>query len=159
MSLLFILWTESGFWLSLHQIFNLLLAAASNLTDGHLSGNDLTWLWEKVSPSIFLKMSTLPLNRTPYSIFLRFSICQRFRNRGVMGVWHDREKSISITAGKRKSPTFQKGEATELLPRGITRRAQQQPAIHQMPIPQFRYRELWFYVRNERQCCWFVCMA
>lgn len=45
-------------------------------------------------------------------------------------------KSISITAGQRKAHTFQKGEATQPLPRGITCRAQQQSAIHQMPMLQ-----------------------
>lgn len=57
---------------------------------------------------------------------------------GCDGYLPRQRKSISITAGQRRSHAFSERDATELLPRGITCRAQQQPPIHQMPTLQVR---------------------
>lgn len=58
----------------------------------------------------------------------------------------------------RKGSYFSKREATELLPRGITRRAQQ-PAIHQMPVLGVKKKEKKKKKEgfmSEIKCCWFV---
>lgn len=60
-------------------------------------------------------------------------------------------RSISITA--KKASYFQKGEASELMPTGSICDAT--ASTHQMPVLQVS-KKMWFYVRNERQCCWFV---
>lgn len=57
---------------------------------------------------------------------------------GFDGYLTQGRKSTAIAAGQRKSHTFQYGEATDLMPRGKTCRAQQQPAIHQMSMLQLQ---------------------
>lgn len=71
-----------------------------------------------------------------------------------MGIWLNGENLYPPRLGKEKSHTFQR-VATELLPRGITCRAQQL-AIHQMPEPPGSEK---YGFMSEIKRCWFVLLG
>lgn len=81
--------------------------------------------------------------------------CERLKKSGCNGYLTLQRKIYIHHSRARKGSYFSKRQATELLPRGITCRAQQ-PAIHQMPVLGVQKKKKKNGFMSEIKCCWFV---